>query len=53
MPEMSNFKQVVIYILLSKLPVRNPSPPSSYLALSNNIGKKDTTQDEFVVKATY
>jgi hypothetical protein len=45
---MSNFKQVVIYSLVSKLPViYHP-----LLTLSKSIGKNNTTPDKFVVKAT-
>jgi hypothetical protein len=50
---MSNFKQVVIYFLVSKLPVIYHPLLSSYLALSKNIGKNNTTHHKFVVKATY
>jgi hypothetical protein len=50
---MSNFKQGVIYFLLPKLLVIYPPPPSSYHALSKNIGKNSTTNDRFVVTATY
>jgi hypothetical protein len=52
-PGMSNFKQVVIYFLVSKLPVTYYPLLSSYVALSKNIGKNNTTRDKFVVKATY
>jgi hypothetical protein len=51
MAGMSNFKQVVIEFLVSKLPVIYHPLLSSYLALSKNIGKK--TRHMFVVKATY
>jgi hypothetical protein len=42
---MSNFKQVVIDFLVSKLPVMYHPLLSSYLALSKNIGKNNTTYD--------
>jgi hypothetical protein len=42
-PGLSYFKQAVIYFLVSKLPVISP-PLQSYLALSKNIGKNNTTQ---------
>jgi hypothetical protein len=48
---MSNFKQVVIYFLVSKLPVIYQPILSLYLALSKNTGKNNTTPDTFVVKA--
>jgi hypothetical protein len=44
-PGMSNFKQVVIDFLVSKLPVIYHSLLQSYLALSKNIGKNNTTHD--------
>jgi hypothetical protein len=44
-PGMSNFKQAVIDFLVSKLPVICHPLPSSYLALSKNIGKNNTTHD--------
>jgi hypothetical protein len=40
---MSNFKQVVIDFLVSKLPVIYHPLLSPYLALSKNIGKNNTT----------
>jgi hypothetical protein len=42
---MSNFKQVVIDFLVSKLPVIYHPLLSSYFALSKNIGKNNTTHD--------
>jgi hypothetical protein len=48
---MSNFKQVVIYFLVSKLTMIYHLLPN--LALSKNIDKNSTTHDKFVVKATY
>jgi hypothetical protein len=50
---MSNVKQVVIHILVSKLPVIYHTLLSPYLASSKNIGKNNTTHDKFVVKAAY
>jgi hypothetical protein len=49
---MSNFKQVVIYFLVSKLPVIYHPLLLSYPDLSKGIGKNNTTPDKFVVKAT-
>jgi hypothetical protein len=49
---MSNFKQVVIDFLVSKLPVIYHPLLSSYLVLSKNIGKNKWHMI-FVVKATY
>jgi hypothetical protein len=43
---MSNFKKVVIDILVSKLPVIYHPLLLSYLALSKNIGKNNKTHDE-------
>jgi hypothetical protein len=48
---MSNFKQVVIYILVSKLPVIYHPLLLLYLALSKNIGKNNTAPGKFVVRA--
>jgi hypothetical protein len=42
----------VTYFLVSKLPVIYKPLLSSYLYLSKNIGKNNTTPDKFVVKAT-
>jgi hypothetical protein len=42
---MSNFKQIVIDFLVSKLPVIYHPLLSSYLALSKYIGKNNTTHD--------
>jgi hypothetical protein len=42
---MSNFKQTVIDFLVSKLPVVYHLLLPSYLALSKNIGKNNTTHD--------
>jgi hypothetical protein len=44
-PGMSNFKQVVIDFLVSKLPVIYHPLLSPYLALSKNISKNNTTHD--------
>jgi hypothetical protein len=49
---MSNFKQVVIYFLVSKLPVICHPLLSSYLTLSKNIDKNNALYDKFVVEAT-
>jgi hypothetical protein len=49
---MSNFKRVVIDFLVSKLPVIYGPLLSSYLALSKNIGKNNTTYD-VCLRATY
>jgi hypothetical protein len=49
---MSNSKQAVIYFLVSKLPVTYHPLLSSYFALAKVL-VKNTTHDEFVVKATY
>jgi hypothetical protein len=40
---MSNFRQVVVDFLVSKLPVIYHPLLGSYLALSKNIGKNNTT----------
>jgi hypothetical protein len=51
-PGLSNFKQVVINFLVSKLPViYQPPPPLLFLALSKNVAKNNTTHDKFAVKA--
>jgi hypothetical protein len=49
---MSNFKQVVIYFLVSKLPVIYHPLLLLYLALSKNTGKNNMTPGTIVVKAT-
>jgi hypothetical protein len=43
---MSNFKQVVIDFLVSKLPVLYHPLLSSYLALSKTIGKNKSSRDK-------
>jgi hypothetical protein len=42
---MSNFKQIVIDFLVTKLPVIYHPLLSSYIAISKNIGKNNTTHD--------
>jgi hypothetical protein len=49
---MSNFEQVVIYFLVSKLPVIYHPLLLSYLALSKIFGQNNITPGKFVVKAT-
>jgi hypothetical protein len=49
---MSSFKKVMIYFLVSKLPVIYHPFLSPYLALSKNIGENNMMRDKFVVKAT-
>jgi hypothetical protein len=50
---MSNFKQDVMYFIVLKVHVIYHPFISPYPALNKNTGKNNTTNDKFVVKATY